>query len=39
VSKLDHLTGGSVWFSALELTQSGAFAVDLRPVGGGVLPL
>lgn len=39
VSKLDHLPGGSVWFSALELAQSGAFAVNLRPVGGGALPL
>ena len=39
VSRLDHLPGGSVWLSALELARSGAFAVDLRPVGGSVLPL
>jgi hypothetical protein len=39
VSRLDHLPGASVAFSASALAQRGAVAVDLRSVGGGVLPL
>jgi hypothetical protein len=39
VARLDHLPGASVWFSSPALAQSGANAVDLRPVGGAVLPL
>jgi hypothetical protein len=39
VARLDHLPGVTVWFSSPALAQSGALAVDLRPVGGAVLPL
>ncbi len=39
VSRLDHLPGASVRFSSAALALSGATAVDLRPVGGAVLPL
>jgi hypothetical protein len=39
VARRDHLPSKSVWLSARALTESGASAVDLRPLGGGVLPL
>jgi hypothetical protein len=39
VSRLDHLPVVSVSFSSQALARSGAVAVDLRPVGGSVLPL
>jgi hypothetical protein len=37
--RLDHLPGGTVWLRAADLAQSGAAWVDLRPLGGGLLPL
>ncbi|HXK20657.1 MAG TPA: M66 family metalloprotease [Polyangiaceae bacterium] len=39
VTHLDHAPGGYVWLPARELGQSGAASVDLRPLGGSVLPL
>jgi Peptidase M66 len=39
VTRLDHAPGGYVWLPARELGQSGAVSVDLRPLGGSVLPL
>lgn len=37
--RLDHAPGGSVWLRAAELAASGAVLVDLRPLGGALLPL
>jgi hypothetical protein len=42
VVAVDHAPGGYVWLPARELEQSGqngATSVDLRPLGGSVLPL
>ena len=39
VVRLDHAPGGYVWLPARALGQSGAASVDLRPLGGSVLPL
>jgi hypothetical protein len=35
----DHSQGGLLWFAAEALAQSGAVAVDLRQLGGSMLPL
>jgi hypothetical protein len=42
VVAVDHASGGYVWLPAQELAQraqQGAASVDLRPLGGAVLPL
>lgn len=42
VVAVDHAAGGYVWLPARELApygQSGAITVDLRPLGGSLLPL
>ena len=39
VVPVDHAPGGYVWLPAQALRQSGAASVDLRPLGGSVLPL
>jgi hypothetical protein len=36
---VDHAAGGYVWLPELELKQSGADSVDLRPLGGAILTL
>ena len=36
---VDHAPGGYVWLPLQQLQQSGAAGVDLRPLGGSVLPL
>jgi len=36
---VDHGRGGQAFLPALQLAQSGAASVDLRPLGGSILPL
>jgi hypothetical protein len=39
VLRVDHGSGGQVFVPAEKLDQSGATSVDLRPLGGSILPL
>ncbi|HVY29617.1 MAG TPA: hypothetical protein VHB79_23820 [Polyangiaceae bacterium] len=39
VSFIDHARGAYVWLAAEELSVPGAASVDLRPLGGDLLPL
>lgn len=37
--RLDHAPGGTVWLRATDLALRGAAWVDLRPLGGALLPI